>query len=146
MNLGPRGITQAVNGFAPNIDEFPIRYAADGTTALYPTVNQNTTVGRESVPNANYKTVAQGGLAVYEVITILCRDIYTMKARPVGPTQFGQAKFDPTSYGGEVRFINNPDMGTNKLGNLGFYRFDIQQAAKPEYPELGMSILTLARD
>lgn len=146
MNLAARGITQAVNGFAPNIDEFPIRIAANGTTLLYPTINQDTTVGRESIPNPNYRTVAQGGLAVYEVITIICRDIYTVKPRPVGPTAFSQAKFDPTTFTGEVRFINNPDMSTNKLGNLGFYRFDLQQAAKPEYPELGFSILTLARD
>lgn len=146
LNLQARGITQAVNGFAPNVDEFPIRYAADGTTPIYPTINQNTTVGRESVPNPNYKTVANGGLAVYEVITILCRDIYTVKPRPVGPTQFSQAKFDAINYAGEVQWINNKDMGANKLGNLGFYRADIQMAARPEFPELGISILTLARD
>jgi hypothetical protein len=146
LNLLPRGINQAVNGFAPNIDEFPIRYAADGTTAIYPTTNGDTTVGRESKPNPNYRTVAQGGLAVYEVITILCRDIYTVKPRPVGPTQFGDAKFNAIEYSGTPRWINNPDMGTNKLGNLGFYRMDMQMAAKPEYPELGISILTLARD
>lgn len=146
LNFAPRGINQAVNGFAPNIDAFPMRFAADGTTVIYPTINQDTTSGRESVPNPDYRTVAQGGLAVYEVITILCRDIYTVKPRPVGPTSFGQAKFNPVKYGGEVSWINNPDMATNKLGNLGFYRIDIQQAAKPEYPELGFSILTLALD
>lgn len=146
LNFAARGINQAVNGFAPNVDEFPIRYAADGTTPIYPTINQATTDGQESIPNPNYRTVAQGGLAVYEVITILCRDIYTVKPRPVGPTSFGQATFNAINYTGEVKWINNPDMGTNKLGNLGFYRMDIQQAAKPEYPELGVSVLTLAKD
>ena len=146
LNFAARGINQAVNGFAPNVDEFPIRYAANGTTLLYPTINQNTTAGRESVPNPDYRTVAQGGLAVYEVVTILCRDIYTVKPRPVGPTSFGQATFNAINYTGEVKWINNPDMGTNKLGNLGFYRMDMQLAAKPEYPELGVSILTLAKD
>lgn len=146
LNLLARGVTQAVNGFAPNVDDFPVRFAADGTTAIYPTINQATTTGQESVPNPNYRTVAQGGLAVYEVITILCRDIYTVKPRPVGPTSFGDAKFNPVDYSGQVRWINNPDMATNKLGNIGFYRADVQMAAKPEYPELGVSVLTLARD
>lgn len=146
MNLAPRGITQSVNGFAPNIDDFPIRYAADGVTPIYPTINQATTIGQESIANPNYRTVDQGGLAVYEIISIHCRDIYTVKPRPIGPTQFGKAGFDATDFTGEIQWINNKDMATNKLGNLGFYRFDFQQAAMPENPEMGYSVLTLAKD
>lgn len=146
QNFAARGITKAVNGFAPNVDEFPIRIAADGTTLIYPTINQDTTVGRESVANPNYKTVANGGLAVYEVVTIVVRDTYEVHVRPTGPTSFGQEKFTPQNYTGSVQWINNPDMNLNKLGNKGLYRMDIQQAAKPIYPELGFSILTLARD
>jgi len=45
-----------------------------------------------------------------------------------------------------VRWINNPDMSTNALGNFGFYRLDIQQAAMPEFPELGFAGITIAVD
>jgi hypothetical protein len=146
LNFTARGINQAVNGFAPNIDDFPIRYAANGTTVIYPTINQATTVGFESVANPDYRTVENGGQAVYEVVTVLCRDIYEVNVRPVGPTNFGKQAFSPINYTGSVQWINNKDMDKNKQGNMGLYRVDVQQAAKPQYPELGYSILTLARD
>jgi hypothetical protein len=50
------------------------------------------------------------------------------------------------TYAGDVRWINNPDMCYNKLGNMGFYRMDIQVAAKPIFPDNGFSIVTLALD
>jgi hypothetical protein len=145
-NFRARGIKQAVNGFIPNIDLFPIRYAADGTTAIYPTINDATTIGEEALPNPDYATVDNGGLAVYEVITILCRDIYEVKPRPVGPTTIGMERFNAVNYGGEINWINNKDMAENQLGNFGFYRMDLQMAFKPQYPELGFSVLTLAKD
>lgn len=146
QNFIARGISKAVNGYAPNVDEFPIRYAADGTTAIYPTLNQATTSGYESVPNPNYLTVDNGGTAVYEVVTILVKDIYEVHPRPVGPLGAGKQKFDATSYAGEANWINNKDMGANKLGNKGLYRLDFQLAPKPIRPQHGFSILTLARD
>lgn len=146
QNFTARGITKAVNGFFPSVDEFPMRFAADGTTPIYPTINQDTSVGRESVPNPAYRTVANGGSAVYEVVTILVRDIYEVHNRPVGPTQFGQQAYSPTNYAGSVNWINNKDMDKNKLGNKGLYRIDMQMAPKPDAPELGVSILTLAKD
>jgi len=146
LNFRARGINKSVNGFAPNVDEFPIRFAADGTTAIYPTINQGTTVGRESVPNPNYRTVANDGLAVYEIVTISMKNTYEVRPRPVGPLGAGMEKFDATQYTAEFNWINNKDMAANKLGNKGFYRADVQQAAKPMYPQFGMSILTLAKD
>jgi hypothetical protein len=145
-NLMARGTTQAVNGFAPTVDEYPMRFAANGTTIIYPTINQDTTVGRESVPNPNYRTVANGGLAVYEVVTVLMRGTYQVRPRSTGATQFGKAKFDAQNFFGDIRWINNANMTDNKRGDKGFYLFDSQQAAKPLVPELGMSILTLALD
>lgn len=145
-NFRARGITQAVNGYVPNVDLFPIRYAADGSTAIYPTINQATTIGEEAVTNPDYATVENGGLAVYEVIEILCRDIYEVCPRPVGPTAFSKEGFNAVNYSGEVNWINNKDMDKNILGNFGFYRMDIQMAFKPIYPELGFSVLTLAKD
>ncbi len=146
QNFTARGINKAVNGFIPNVDEFPIRIAADGTTFIYPTINQDTTVGRESVPNPDYLTVANGGDAVYELITISIKDPYEVHVRPTGPTNFGKQGYKAPNYIGSVSWINNPDMNLNKLGNKGLYRLDIQQAAKPITPELGVTILTLAID
>jgi hypothetical protein len=153
QNFAPRGINTAIDGLLPNVDEFPMRFKNTGTqpapvwVPIYPTINQATGVsGSENVPNPDYMTVANGGLATHEVATILCNNIYEVNSRPVGPLGAGKAKFDATTYGGEVQWINNKDMVNNVLGNKGFYRLDIQQAAKAKYPQLGFSILTQAKD
>lgn len=145
-NFLARGIKSAYGGFLPNVDQNIIRYAADGTTRIYPWINQATTVGNKAVPNPNYRTVANGGLAVYETFSVMARGIYSRRPRPVGSTAFSLQKFNPISYTGDIVWINNPDMGYNKQGNYGFYRIDIQQAAMPEFPELGFTGLTLAVD
>lgn len=147
QNFTARGINTSINGFIPNVDEFPLRYKADKTTLIYPTVNVAATKGRKNIPNPQYKTVANGGLAVYEVVWVLCRDIYEVRPRPVGPTTFNMAAFDPINYVGDIQWINNKTFGgTNDQGNKGYYRMDVQAAAKPVRPELGYSILTLAKD
>lgn len=147
QNFTARGINTSINGFIPNVDEFPLRYKADKTTLIYPTLNVAATKGRKFIPNPQYKTVANGGLAVYEVVWVLCRDIYEVRPRPVGPTTFNMAAFDPINYVGDIQWINNKTFGgTNDQGNKGYYRMDMQMAAKPIRPELGYSILTLALD
>lgn len=145
-NFTARGINTSINGFAPNVDDFRIRYAADGTTKIYPTTNTAATAGRKFIPNPNYKTVANGGLAVYEVVTVFMHDIWEMRPRPVGETQFDMAAFNPITYTGDIVWINNKDNDKNPRGNKGYYRVDFQAAAKPVRPEIGISILTLAKD
>lgn len=144
-NFKARGIDTAIYGFLPNVDLYPVRYDA-GLQAIYPFRNVNTTKGTKAAPNPAYRTVANGGNAVYEVVTVMARGIYSRRPRPIGPLQAGMEAFNPVTYAGEVRWINNPDMATNSLGNFGFYRIDIQQAAMPEFPELGFAIITLAVD
>lgn len=147
QNFTARGINTSINGYIPNVDDFPLRYAADKTTLIYPTINVAATKGRKNIPNPDYRTVANGGSAVYEVVWILCRDIYEVRPRPIGPTTFGQAAFNPINYVGEIQWINNKTFcGNNDQGNKGYYRMDFQMAAKPVRPELGYSILTLALD
>ncbi len=145
-NFLARGIKSAYGGFLPNVDQNAIRYAADGTTRIYPWINQATTVGNKAVPNPDYRTVANGGLAVYEAFSVMARGIYSKRPRPVGSTAFSLQNYNPISYTGDIMWINNPDMGYNKQGNYGFYRIDIQQAAMPEFPELGFTGITLAVD
>lgn len=146
QNFTARGINTSINGFIPNVDEFPIRYAEDGTTKIYPTINSAASVGRKFISNPDYKTVARGGLAVYEVATILPQNVWEIKVRPSGPTTFGGMTFDPQNYVGEPDWINNKDMNCNPTGALGYYLMQIAMAAKPVRPETGFSILTLAKD
>lgn len=145
-NFLARGIKSAYGGFLPNVDQNAIRYADDGTTRIYPWINEATTVGNRAVRNPDYRTVANGGLAVYEAFSVMARGIYSRRPRPVGSTAFSLQQYNPISYVGDIMWINNPDMGYNKQGNYGFYRIDIQQAAMPEFPELGFTGLTYAVD
>lgn len=145
-NFLARGIKSAYGGFLPNVDQNAIRYEADGTTKIYPWINQATTVGYKAVRNPDYATVANGGLAVYEAFSVMARGIYSKRPRPVGATAYSLQQFNPISYVGDITWINNPDMGYNIQGNYGFYRMDIQQAAMPEFPELGFTGITIAVD
>ena len=144
-NFLARGIDTAIYGFLPNVDLNAVRYDA-GFNPIYPYINAAVTQGTQAQPNPNYRTVKNGGLAVYEAFSVTARGVFSKRPRPVGPLQAGLEAFNPVTYSGEVRWINNPDMGTNVLGNYGFYRLDIQQAAMPEFPELAYAGLTLAID
>jgi hypothetical protein len=147
-NFIARGIKTAVNGLAPNCDQWPIRYKVVSSvlTPIHPFTNIDASTGRKWKLNPAYKTVANGGEALYEVITITARNVYTVKPRPIGPTAFSKATFGQVSYAGEVNWINNKDMAANIHGNLGFYRMDFQMGARPEYPQMAVSILTKAMD
>lgn len=164
-NLSVMGYSHAIHGFVPVVDLFPIRYGSATLGAgnneqitdpaqlvfantIYPTVNANATVGRKYSLNSNYATVARGGLAQYEVATILPGGVYESLYEPSGPNAFaGMASFKPQDYSGEFWFVNQPTFnGDNDRGNLGYYLADIRVGAKPLNPDLGKSILTLATD
>lgn len=142
-NFKAMGIDTTINGFVPIIDPYAIRYAADAVTPIYPFTNENTTTGRRWIPNPNYQSVAKGGLAVYEVFHILCNNIWECRPRSTGLGTMAGATFNPINYTGELMWINNKDMTTNPLGNKGYFRADIQVAAKPIFPEYGYSGLAL---
>jgi hypothetical protein len=155
-NLEIMGYDGAVNGFLPVADLFPIRFGKSGGIAavadltlantVYPTANANVAVGRGYGPNALYNlNGVSGGLAEYEVVTILGRDVWEAKYESIDPTQFAGMKFDPKNYVGEFQWINNKTFrGDNDNGLFGYYRADIRVAAKPIFPELGYSVLTKA--
>ena len=140
-NFKAMGIDTAINGFVPIVDPRPIRYANDKTTKIYPFVNQATTAGVKWVANPNYKPVSQGGLAVYEVATIMCNNIWEARPRATGLGNIGGASFDPINYTGEFCWINNKDNASNPRGNQGYFRADVQVAGKPIFPEYGFQIL-----
>ena len=159
------GYGGSVNGFMPVIDLYALRFGdvanvdtqSDGVDAvseltvanlIYPTVNSDATVGRKHGFNPQFKTVSRGGLAQYEVVTVLGPQVYENKFESVSPGSFSKAEFNqPKNYIGEFQWINNKTFeGDNDLGNKGYYRSDIRVASKPIYPENGWSILTLAVD
>lgn len=165
-NLKALGI-RSIYGMALIPDLFPIRYgdigAQDGATTaidttaelvaanmIYPTVNvSDVTTGVRHKPNPEYKTVANGGKAEYEVITFLPKGVWECKYESVDPSSFGsKMKFNPkTDYIGTFNFINNPTFrGTNDRANMGYYLADIRAAAKPVYTDLGVTLLTKALD
>lgn len=149
QNFTARGINTSINGFIPNVDNFIPRLDA-AFNFIYPTRNVNATKGRKWEPNPAYRAVSSGRAdaeAVYEVFYVMPRDIWEAKFRPVGSTQFGQAGFNPVNYIGDFTWINNRTFcGTNDLGTKGYYRADLQMAAKSIFPEFGAVGLTLAYD
>lgn len=146
QNFTARGINTSINGFIPNVDDFMIRYAANGTTKIYPTINANATMGRKSIANPDYKSVAKGGLAVYEAFTILPMNTWEVKVRPTGPTSFGSMTFEPQNYVGDPQWINNPDMCDNKLGNMGLFLMQLSMGAKPIRSDVGFTGITQVVD
>ncbi len=149
QNFTARGINTSINGFIPNVDNFIPRLDAS-FRFIYPTRNVNATKGRKWEPDPAYRAVSSGrpgAQAVYEVFYLMPRDIWEAKFRPVGSTQYGQAGFSPINYIGDISWINNKTFcGTNDQGNKGYYRMDLQMAAKSIFPEFGAVGLTLALD
>jgi len=140
-NFTARGISKAINGFIPNTDSFPIRYD-QCYVPIYPTINAAATLGRKFTLNPDYRPVSLGGKALYESGTVLTREVYEARPRPVDQTSLDRASFLPTNYMSEVRWINNGTFeGANDLQNKGFFRADWQLGAKPVRPELGWAIL-----
>lgn len=142
-NFTVRGIKKALFGYLPNEDLFAPRLGRD-LELIYPFVNQDTTNGRESVLNPDYKPVSLGGKALYGIATILTQEVYEIRPRPVDPTSYSRASFTAQNYTGELKWIIPPIVATagdNDLKNKGYYRCDWQLSAKPLRPYLGFSIL-----
>lgn len=154
--LKQMGLTKAKKGWLPIVDVYPIRIgnatpiaAVAGLTSanyIYPTVNTGAaTYGFRAIPNPQWLVASRGGIAQFEVATVLPNGIYETLYEPVDPTSFSGFKFDPVEYVGEFKWINNKTYnGDNDLGNVGYFRADIRVAAKPLNPDLGVAILTLA--
>src|SRR5580692_250089 len=150
QNFTARGINTSINGFIPNMDLYPIRYAADGVTKIYPTINVAASKGTKNIPNPAYKSLskygAAGGLAVYEVFYIFPNDVWEARVRPIGITNYGMAGFNPINYVGELAWYNIRDNVNNPDGTNGYYKMQIQAAAKPVRPEIGIAGLTQVLD
>lgn len=155
----------SVNGFAPFIDMHAIRFGdSDGIAStaelvlakmIYPTVNvaaagsatDDIVLGSGYKANPYYKTIANGGYAEYEVVTVPTKNAFKVLVEPPDPASIGEATFNPSDYSGEVNWINNKTFqGTNDHGDVGYFELLIGAAAKPINPEWGFSIVTKAKD
>lgn len=149
QNFTARGINTSINGFVPNVDEFPRRYDVN-MDPIYPTINVPNTKGQQFIMNPAYQTPATNpelGEAVFEEVIVMCNNVWEVRPRPIGPTSFGMASFSPINYIGDIQWINNKTFcGDNDQGNKGYYRLDLQVAAKPVRPQWGFAILTAALD
>jgi hypothetical protein len=116
QNFTARGINTSINGFIPNLDLYPVRYAADGTTKIYPTRNVAATSGMKSEPNPNYRTVANGGLAVYESMCCAVTSTKCARARLARRSSVRRrsirSTMSVTSTGSTTRTTNRISLGT----------------------------------
>jgi hypothetical protein len=145
-NLKFRGYGGAIDGVLPNVDNQIMRFDED-LNPIYPTVNVAASNGMKWQLNPAYKTVANNGDAVYEVAYLTVGNVYEEHVPGVEPKAYSKAKFDGVnSYSGEIQWLNNPDNDVNPLGENGYYRMEMQVAAKPTHPDNGYAILTLAKD
>jgi len=143
MNFVARGITKAVRGFAPNVDDFILRYDAC-MNLIYPFENVPTTRGIKSQLRTEYLPVSMGGEAEYEVAFIMTREIWEARPRQPEATNMAGAQFKPQNYTGEIQWLNPESinaMGDNVLHNKGYFDSQWSIAAKPRRPELGYSVL-----
>jgi hypothetical protein len=150
-NFAFRGYGGAIDGVLPNVDEFIVRYSydtqTDTMTPIYPTINANATAGRKWKINPDWKTVANGGKAVYEVAYLTVANVYEEHVPGVEPKAYSKAKFDGVQqYTGNIEWINNPDNDINPRGENGYYYMEMQVAAKPTHPGNGFAVLTQAVD
>lgn len=144
--LTPYGTKRAVRGFMPVIDHeiprFEDNYEDDGFDNIYPWENTTNSTnptgsGRRYRKNANYEPVAAGGQAQYELFYIPTRALMEMHIRPPQSTSYSQMVFKAQNYAGDLQWINNPDMGNNKLGDKGFFYMQNFCAAKPGKTDMG---------
>ena len=159
-NLKPLGYASnamSVSGFLPIADVFPVRYGKTGGIAtpadlvaanmIYPTTNAAATKGQKHIPNVNYPVSDNGGLAEYEVVTILPKEIYELRYEAANPTVFSKMDFKPVDYLGEFSWVNNKTFrGDNDRGNIGYYLADIRVGPASLNPDYAKTIVTLAVD
>jgi hypothetical protein len=72
--------------------------------------------------------------------------VWEARVRPIGITNYGMAGFNPINYVGELAWYNIRDNVNNPDGTIGYYKMQIQAAAKPIRPEIGYAGLTLVKD
>lgn len=134
------GVKWTYKGFTYVVDNMNPRYTFDeskSTGQKWVEVPQyipvETTVGTRYVPNPAYMN------APYEDTIIFVKDVYkSLVPRPV--SAYGQAKWDPMTYAGELTWVNNKDNDANYMGTQGLFVATLSAAPMPVFPRHGVVI------
>ena len=128
-----RGFSYLMDSMNPRYDFVDSNPAGQKWVRIEPYIKQPATTGFRYVQNPAYVN------APYEDTYIFVKDVYrNLVPRPV--SSVGQAKFNPETFGGEVRWINNADMNANFLGTQGFFVASLSNGAQPIQPRHGIVI------
>lgn len=134
------GVKWTYKGFTYIVDNMNPRYTFDDTqpagkkwVEVPQYIKVETTVGNRYVPNPAYMN------APYEDTIIFVKDVYkSLVPRPV--SAYGQAKWDPVTYAGELVWVNNKDNGDNYMGTQGMFIATLSAAPMPVFPRHGVVI------
>lgn len=134
------GVKWTYKGFTYVVDNMNPRYTFDDSKPAgqkWVEVPQytpvETTVGTRYVPNPAYMN------APYEDTIIFVKDVYkSLVPRPV--SAYGQAKWDPVTYAGELTWVNNKDNDANYMGTQGLFVATLSAAPMPVFPRHGVVI------
>lgn len=134
------GVKWTYKGFTYIVDNMNPRYTFDDSkpngqrwVEVPQYIKVETTVGNRYVPNPAYLN------APYEDTIIFVKDVYkSLVPRPV--SAYGQAKWDPVTYAGELTWVNNKDNSGNYMGTQGLFIATLSAAPMPVFPRHGVVI------
>jgi hypothetical protein len=117
-------------------DPIPLRlnWNGAGYDPVDPNVSQSATVGTVSV-------VSQAWLNASHEVAFLFYDGSFERQVPAPFTGEGKIKFQRQLFGGEIQFMNHPDMSTNMFGDYGVMAYRIGRALRPIYPWFVLPII-----
>ena len=100
-------------------------------------------------PNSAYAPTAGGSVSIVSnawlnashEVAFLMYDGSFERQVPAPFTGEGKIKFQRQLFGGEIQFMNHPDMSTNMFGDYGVMAYRIGRALRPMYPWFVLPII-----
>lgn len=110
-------------------DPLPLRlnWNGSGYDPVDPNASQAATVGTVAVVNP-------GWLEASHEVAFLFYDGSFERQVPAPWTGEGKIKFDRQMFGGEIQFMNHPDMSSNLFRDYGVMAYRVGRALRPVYP------------
>jgi len=117
-------------------DPIPLRLNWNGTgyDPVDPNSSYSATVGTVSV-------VSNAWLDASHEVAFLMFDGSFERQVPAPFTGEGKIKFQRQLFGGEIQFLNHPDMTSNLFGDFGVMAYRIGRALRPIYPWFVLPII-----
>lgn len=117
-------------------DQIPLRlnWNGAGYDPVSPDAPQAATAGTVAVVSAGWQN------ASHEVAFLFYEGSFERQV-PAPWTGEGKVKFDRQMFGGEIQFINHPDMVCNMFGDYGVLAYRVGRAYRPIYPWFVLPII-----